>query len=128
MMNKAVFLDKDGTVIVDVPYNVDPTLMTLAPGVPEGLKRLQDAGYQLIIISNQSGSPRTVTFETDEIGAGSGGIRPSTPEIAARSTGQLKVDPPDGIYRLSASEGDITPARLEVGERRPSAQDELLQP
>ena len=69
-----------------------------------------------------------MTFETDEIGGDSGGIQRSTPEIAARSTGQLQVDPPEGTYRLSASVGDITPASLRVGERRRSAQNELLQP
>jgi hypothetical protein len=86
------------------------------------------SGPVVIIISNQSGAPQTVTFETDEIGGDSGGIQRSTPEIAARSTGQLQVDPPEGTYRLSASTGDITPASLRVGERRPSAQNELLQP
>jgi hypothetical protein len=86
------------------------------------------SGPIVIIISNQSGAPQTVTFETDEIGGDSGGIQRSTPEIAARSTGQLQVDPPEGTYRLSASAGDITPAALRVGERRPSAQNELLQP
>jgi hypothetical protein len=86
------------------------------------------SGPVVIIISNQSGAPQTVTFETNEIGGDSGGIQRSTPEIAARSTGQLQVDPPEGTYRLSASAGDITPAALRVGERRPSAQNELLQP
>jgi hypothetical protein len=86
------------------------------------------SGPVVIIVSNQSGAPQTVTFETDEIGGSSGGIRRSTPEIAARSTGQLQVDPPEGTYRLSASAGDITPAALRVGERRASAQNELLQP
>jgi hypothetical protein len=86
------------------------------------------SGPVVIIISNQSGAPQTVTFETDEIGGESGGIRRSTREIASRSTGQLKVDPPEGTYRLSASSDGITPAALEVGARRASAQDDLLQP
>jgi hypothetical protein len=86
------------------------------------------SGPVVIIISNQSGAPQTVTLETDEIGGGSGGIRRSTSEIASRSTGQLKVDPPEGTYRLSVGSAGITPAELEVGARRRSAQDELLQP
>jgi hypothetical protein len=86
------------------------------------------SGPVVIIISNQSGAPQTVTFETDEIGGETGGITRSTPEIAARSTGQLKVDPPEGTYRLSASAAGIAPAEVEVGARRASAQDELLQP
>ena len=86
------------------------------------------SGPVVIIISNQSGVPQQVTFETDEIGGASGGISRTTREIAARSTAQLKVDPPEGTYSLSASAGGITPAALVVGERRESAQNELLQP
>ena len=86
------------------------------------------SGPVVFIISNQSGAPQTVTFETNEIGGESGGIKRSTQEIASRSTGELKVDPPEGRYLLSTGAADIRPAELEVGERRASAQDELLQP
>lgn len=58
MTNKAVFLDKDGTLIEDVPYNVNPDLMQLTSGAQEGLRSLHAAGYKLIIISNQSGVAR----------------------------------------------------------------------
>jgi histidinol-phosphate phosphatase family protein len=51
----AVFLDKDGTLIHDVPYNVDPDRITLLPGVGESLRRLQDAGFLLFVVSNQPG-------------------------------------------------------------------------
>jgi D,D-heptose 1,7-bisphosphate phosphatase len=54
----AVFLDKDGTVLDDVPYNVDPQRMKLAAGAADGLRRLHGAGYRLIVISNQSGVAR----------------------------------------------------------------------
>lgn len=57
-MQRAVFLDKDGTLIDDVPYNVDPARIRLAPGAAEGLPRLHAAGYRLIVISNQSGIAR----------------------------------------------------------------------
>ena len=52
---KAVFLDKDGTLIPDIPYNVNPELITLEDGVLDGLKLLQQAGYIFIVISNQAG-------------------------------------------------------------------------
>ena len=55
---RAVFLDKDGTLIVDVPYNVDPALIRLAPGAEAGLTRLHAAGYALVVITNQSGVAR----------------------------------------------------------------------
>jgi histidinol-phosphate phosphatase family protein len=55
---RAVFLDKDGTLIEDVPYNVDPALIRLGAGAAEGLPRLHAAGFLLIVISNQSGVAR----------------------------------------------------------------------
>jgi len=55
MRRPAVFLDKDGTLIEDVPYCVDPHKLRLLPGALEGLGRLQIAGYQLLVVSNQSG-------------------------------------------------------------------------
>ncbi len=56
--NKAVFIDKDGTLIPDVPYNVNPDLITISDEVIQGLQLLQSEGYLLIIISNQSGVAR----------------------------------------------------------------------
>jgi histidinol-phosphate phosphatase family protein len=55
---RAVFLDKDGTLLEDVPYNVRPELMRLAPNSAEGLRRLHAANYRLVVISNQSGVAR----------------------------------------------------------------------
>ena len=54
----AVFLDKDGTLIEDVPYNVDPDLIRLTDGAADGLRALHAAGYLLIVVSNQSGVAR----------------------------------------------------------------------
>src|SRR5262245_16186184 len=55
---RAVFLDKDGTIIENVPYNVDPGRIRLNPGAEEGLKRLHAAGYLLFVVSNQAGVAR----------------------------------------------------------------------
>lgn len=55
---KVVFLDKDGTLINDVPYNVDPDLIILQERAVKGLQKLQDAGYKFIVVSNQSGVAR----------------------------------------------------------------------
>ncbi len=49
-----VFLDKDGTLVDNLPYNVDPTLVRLAPGV-DRLGAMRDAGYRFAIVSNQPG-------------------------------------------------------------------------
>jgi D-glycero-D-manno-heptose 1,7-bisphosphate phosphatase len=56
--NKAVFLDKDGTLIEDVPYNVDPEKIRLNRSCIEGLQKLQEDNFKLIVISNQSGIAR----------------------------------------------------------------------
>ena len=45
MARRAVFLDKDGTLIEDVPYNVDPERIRLAAGAAEGLPRLRAATW-----------------------------------------------------------------------------------
>jgi D-glycero-D-manno-heptose 1,7-bisphosphate phosphatase len=58
MSNAAVFLDKDGTLIHNVPYNVDPNRIVLCEGVRPGLKQLSRAGFLLIVVSNQSGVAR----------------------------------------------------------------------
>ncbi len=52
---RAVFLDKDGTLIADVPYNVDPRRIRLLPGVLDGARRLYAAGYRLVVVTNQPG-------------------------------------------------------------------------
>ncbi|UEG54777.1 HAD family hydrolase [Mucilaginibacter daejeonensis] len=64
-MNKAIFLDKDGTLIPDIPYNVDPALITLQPGSADGLQRLLENGYIFIVITNQSGVARGMFHEHD---------------------------------------------------------------
>lgn len=58
MRSKAIFLDKDGTLVEDIPYNVDPELIRPTEGALEALQLLDSAGYQLIVVSNQSGVAR----------------------------------------------------------------------
>lgn len=54
----AVFLDKDGTLVEDVPFNVDPARIRLTRGAGLALSRLADAGHLLVVVSNQSGVAR----------------------------------------------------------------------
>jgi|SRR5690242_17934505 len=54
-MNNAVFFDKDGTLIKDIPYNVNPKKIQLDPFAFQALGRLQKSGFRLFIISNQPG-------------------------------------------------------------------------
>ena len=57
-LRKAVFLDRDGTLIVERNYLSSPDQVEIIPGVVEGLQRLAIAGYQLVIVTNQSGVGR----------------------------------------------------------------------
>ena len=55
---KALFLDRDGTLIVDKHYLADPAGVELIPGVPDALRRARDLGYKLFLFTNQSGISR----------------------------------------------------------------------
>ena len=60
-MNKkrrAIFLDRDGTINVERNYLIHCEDFSFLPRVPQALKRLQDAGYLLVVVTNQSGIAR----------------------------------------------------------------------
>ena len=63
----AVIFDRDGTIVVDVPYNGDPNAVQPAPGIERALARLRAAGLPLGVVSNQSGVARgLITIEQVE--------------------------------------------------------------
>lgn len=106
---------------ISVTAAIDKTRIRVSPPTFGG-------GPVVFIISNQSGTEQKVTFETDELGAETGGIRRATDTIEPRSTANLKVDAREGTYTLSASGGNVAPATIEVGKRRRSSQNDLLLP
>ena len=53
---KAVFVDKDGTLVVNVPYNVDPERIELTPGARDAIQNLAAGGFRVIVVSNQPGA------------------------------------------------------------------------
>jgi D-glycero-D-manno-heptose 1,7-bisphosphate phosphatase len=57
MTRPAVFLDRDGTLVEEVPYLHDPERLALLPGVGE-LAALAAAGYALVVVTNQAGVAR----------------------------------------------------------------------
>lgn len=67
-MNTVIFLDKDGTLIDDLPYNVDPRRIRLAAGAREALDIWANVGWPIAIITNQSGVALGY-FTLDELGA-----------------------------------------------------------
>jgi D-glycero-D-manno-heptose 1,7-bisphosphate phosphatase len=54
-MRRAVFIDKDGTLLEDVPYNVDPMKVSFTPDALEGLRLLHQRGFLLVVVTNQPG-------------------------------------------------------------------------
>jgi len=64
-MNKCVFLDRDGVLNVDdVNYTYLLSKFKIIPGVPEALCQLKEAGYTLVVVTNQSGIAKGIYTET----------------------------------------------------------------
>lgn len=58
-----VFLDRDGVINVDVGYPHRIEMFSFIPGAPEAIKLLNASGYQVIVVSNQSGVARGLFSE-----------------------------------------------------------------
>lgn len=95
-MNKAVFIDKDGTLIKEIPYNVKPDLIEFEEGAIESLRKLQQLGYKVIIISNQPGVALGY-FKEEELKQ----VEEKITELLARNNVHL-----DGFYYCPHSEND----------------------
>ena len=67
LMNKAVFLDRDGVIIEEEHYLSDPDKIRLVPGASEAIKRLRDAGYLTVMTTNQAGVARGYYEEADAV-------------------------------------------------------------
>jgi D-glycero-D-manno-heptose 1,7-bisphosphate phosphatase len=85
-MNRAVFFDRDGTLMEEVAYCSDPRLVRVYPGVPEALRRLRAAGWLTFIVTNQSGIGRGL-FTLEQYRA-----------VEREFLGQLGADTIDGSY------------------------------
>lgn len=62
---RAAFLDRDGTIIEDVPYIREPSDVTLIPGAAAAIRRLNEAGILVIVLTNQSGLARGLFTEKE---------------------------------------------------------------
>ena len=61
-MEKIVFLDRDGTINEEVNYLHRTEDLKLLPGVPEALRLLKEAGFKLVVVTNQAGWPEAITL------------------------------------------------------------------
>ncbi len=109
-MNKAVFIDRDGTLIKDVPYNKDKALIEFLPQAIEALTQFKRNNYLLIIISNQSGIAKGF-FTVDELDE----MHTAIKQILAYYNVFLK----DIYYCPHHSEGKIEQYTIECNCRKP---------
>ena len=64
-MNRAVFLDRDGTIIEDAGYVRDPEQVRLLPGAAAAIRQLNSSGWLAVVVTNQSGIARGYLTEED---------------------------------------------------------------
>ena len=129
-LRPAVFLDRDGTLILERDYLADPEGVTLVPGALEALRLLRDAGFILVVVTNQSGIGRGLYGLEDyhavagrvERLLGSHGIRlhgtyfcPHYPDV----TGPCQCrKPATGLFRAAAKDlGVDLASSFFVGDR-----------
>jgi len=124
MSRGAFFVDKDGTLVEDVPYNIDPSLVVFRPGAIEALREIQLWGLSIVLVSNQSAVARGLCgvpevralFQSIERRLGDAGVEvteslfcPHHPEgvIAEYSRACDCRKPADGLLREAAARHDI---------------------
>jgi D-glycero-D-manno-heptose 1,7-bisphosphate phosphatase len=64
-LRRAAFLDRDGTIIEDTGFVRDPAGVVLLHGAAEAIKRLNDAGWVVVVVTNQSGIARGLFTEKE---------------------------------------------------------------
>jgi histidinol-phosphate phosphatase family protein len=124
----AVFLDRDGTIIEDRGYLADPAGVVPLPGAVEALRALRNAGFVLVLISNQSGVARgkfsladmaAVQARVTDVFAAEGIVFDGwyyCPHVTADGCDCRKPHP--GLLRRAAGELGIDPAAsFMVGDR-----------
>jgi D-glycero-D-manno-heptose 1,7-bisphosphate phosphatase len=105
----AVFFDRDGTLIEDVPYLADPARLRLLPGAAEALVRVHQAGWACVLVTNQSGIGRGLITEA------------RLHEIHAVLTRQLAEHGAalDGIFFCPHAPCNDDPTAIEHPDRKP---------
>jgi hypothetical protein len=86
------------------------------------------AGPVTIIVSNQSGAPQTITFQTNEVNGSQAGITKSAGPVADQDTATIQAIPREGTYSLSVRTSGIKPAAINIGKPRPASSNQIAQP
>ena len=112
MTTRAVFLDRDGTIIEDTSYVDDPAKVRLLSGVADAIRRFGDASYLVVIVSNQSGVARGM-FDEATLSA----VHQRVDELLAERGATL-----DGAYYcpyLDSAEATVETYRRDSDLRKP---------
>ena len=123
---RAVFFDRDGTLMEDAHYCGDPALVRVFPGVPEALGRLKRAGYAIVVVSNQSGIGRGIITDAQyqavhaeflrQIGGGLVDASYYCPDAPGTASACRKPEP-GMVLRAAAEHGIELEASYFVGDR-----------
>lgn len=113
-----VLLDRDGTLVHDVPYNGDPELVRPVDGAREALDRLRAVGVRLAVVTNQSGiaSGRITRAQADAVNArveellGPFDLVVLCPHGRDEGCGCRKPAP--GMVKQACAELDVEPSRV----------------
>jgi histidinol-phosphate phosphatase family protein len=113
----AVLLDRDGTLVENVPYNGDPDAVRPLPGVRAALDRLRSAGVRLGLVTNQSGIARGLITRAD-VDAVHGRLEELLGPFATIQVCEHGPDhgcgcrkPAPGLVRAALAELGVEPAR-----------------
>jgi len=112
MQSRAIFLDRDGTLIEDPGYLDDPDKVRLLPGATEAVCMLRELGFRVIIVSNQSGVARGL-FDEQALTA----VHDRAAELMAQEGAHL-----DAAYYcpfLAGSEAKVADYRVDSPLRKP---------
>lgn len=96
---RAVFFDRDGTLIEEAHYCADPARVKILPGVAAALQRLKEAGFLAFVITNQSGIGRGLLTEAQYR---------AVEEEMRRQAGAGAID---GVYYCADVPGGACPRR-----------------
>jgi D-glycero-D-manno-heptose 1,7-bisphosphate phosphatase len=119
MSRRAVFFDRDGTLMEEAHYCGDPRQVQVYAGIPAALRSLKEAGFRTFIVTNQSGIGRGLISEADyravqaelisQIGEGLIDASYFCPDAPGTASTRRKPEP--GMLLEAAAEFDIDLAR-----------------
>jgi D-glycero-D-manno-heptose 1,7-bisphosphate phosphatase len=125
-MNRAVFFDRDGTLMEEVEYCADPAKVRVFEGVSEALSRLKRAGWHTFVITNQAGIGRGLITEEQywavqqeflrQIGEGLIDASYYCPDAPGAASQRRKPEP-GMVLEAAAEYGIHLPASFFVGDK-----------